>query len=353
MTAIHLVKGADPSLRDRVVARLVHDLLGADDAAFAVEDITIQKRAAGSADADAENGNGVGVEPAAFARVMVALDSPPLMTNRRIVIVREAGALGSDDAGRLAAWIESPCDTTALVLVAGGGRLSTKVTKAVRGVGGETHEPEAEQRSGRASGPVAEQLALSAREMGIGLSDAARQAIEAHLGEDAARVPELVALLRSVHGERDLDVDDVTAYLGDAGTAARFELANAIDRGEVAGALIVLDRLLRATSAKQPKPLHPIQILATLQFHFRDLLALDDPSIVTKEQAAETLGSKSPWAARHRLEASRALGSEGLRDAYARLAQADLDLRGASGAPADIVLEVLVARLAALARRRR
>ena len=79
-------------------------------------------------------------------------------------------------------------------------------------------------------------------------------------------------------------------------------------------------------------------------------MRLDDPSLVTKEQAAEVLG-QSPWAARHRLDASRRLGSDGLREAVRLLAQADIDLRGASGVPDETVMEVLVARLASLSAR--
>ncbi len=81
------------------------------------------------------------------------------------------------------------------------------------------------------------------------------------------------------------------------------------------------------------------------------MLRLDDPSILTKEHAAAALGMKSAGGARFPLEASRRLGSEGLRDAVGLLAQAELDLRGASGLDDRTVMDVLVARLAALSRR--
>ena len=77
----------------------------------------------------------------------------------------------------------------------------------------------------------------------------------------------------------------------------------------------------------------------------------DDPAIVTKEHAADALGMKSAGGARFPLEASRKLGSEGLRDAAVLLAQAELDLRGASGLDERTVMDVLIARLAALSRR--
>jgi DNA polymerase III delta subunit len=173
-----------------------------------------------------------------------------------------------------------------------------------------------------------------------------------HLGDDAGRVPELVELLRATYGDKaTLDVDAVEAYLGELGTAGRFDLTNAIDRGELGTALEVLHRLLTATSASQPKPLHPMQVMASLVFHYQRLLRLDDPAITTKEQAAEVLGMKSAGGARFPLEAARKLGSDGLREALGLLAQAELDLRGQSGFDERTAIDVLVARLAALSRR--
>ena len=113
----------------------------------------------------------------------------------------------------------------------------------------------------------------------------------------------------------------------------------------------MLHRLLTATSAAQPKPLHPMQVMASLVFHYQRLLRLDDPAITTKEQAAEVLGMKSAGGARFPLEAARRLGTDGLREALGLLAQAELDLRGQSGLDERTVIDVLVARLAALSRR--
>ncbi|HTD49779.1 MAG TPA: hypothetical protein VK771_04220, partial [Acidimicrobiia bacterium] len=103
--------------------------------------------------------------------------------------------------------------------------------------------------------------------------------------------------------------------------------------------------------AAQPKPLHPMQVMASLVFHYQRLLRLDDPAITTKEHAAEVLGMKSAGGARFPFEAARRLGSDGLREAVALLAQAELDLRGQSGLDERTAIDVLVARLAALSRR--
>jgi DNA polymerase III delta subunit len=197
-----------------------------------------------------------------------------------------------------------------------------------------------------------EVLRNEAREAGVQLSAAATQHITDRLGEDAGRVPELVELLHSTYGDgATLDTDDVDAYLGELGTAGRFDLANAIDKGDVARSLEVLHRMLTATSARQDKPVHPLVVMAMLVSHYQRFLRLDDPSIVTKEQAAEVLGMRSAAGARFPLDATRRLGSNGIREAMGLLAQAELDLRGTSGTDERTTIEILVARLAHLSRR--
>ena len=56
--------------------------------------------------------------------------------------------------------------------------------------------------------------------------------------------------------------DDVAPYLGEAGACRVYQLTNAIEEGDVAGALEMLHRLLTATGPQQPKPMHPLQMLA-------------------------------------------------------------------------------------------
>jgi DNA polymerase-3 subunit delta len=348
---IMLVQGADPSLRDREAQRVVDELLGGVDRSLALDDHTIESRRRGGASADTdaatddddEASTGASLELPTFAAVVNAVQSPPFMTECRVVVVREIGNLTSEQGKWLAEWIADPLDGVHLVLVAGGGRVPAALDKACKA-------------TATVVGPAGEQtaaaLASAAKEARLRLTAEASARIATHLGDDAGRVPELVGLLRATYGANaTLDVDSVEAYLGELGTAGRFDLTNAIDRGELGTALEVLQRLVTATSASQPKPLHPMQVMASLVFHYQRLLRLDDPAITTKEQAAEVLGMKSAGGARFPLEAARRLGSDGLREALGLLAQAELDLRGQSGLDERTAIDVLVARLAALSRR--
>jgi DNA polymerase III delta subunit len=345
---VTVVRGDDPALRDREVQRVIDELLGDDDRSLALDDHTMPGRrrstAGASTDDEGPGGDGESLEVPAFASITTALQSPPFMTSCRVVVVRDIGNLSKDQAQWMADYVAAPLDTSRLVLVAGGGKTPAALEKAIKAAKAELVGPESEE-----TGAV---LQLEARDAGLKFSAEAARHITDRLGEDAGRVPELVELLRSTYGDgTTLDAAQVDAYLGELGTAGRFDLANAIDRGDVATALEVLHRMLHATSARQDKPVHPLVVMAMLVSHYQRFLRLDDPSIVTKEQAAEVLGMRSAAGARFPLEAARKLGSGGLREAMGLLAQAELDLRGAAGTDDMTTIEILVARLAHLHRR--
>jgi DNA polymerase III delta subunit len=265
------------------------------------------------------------------------------MTAHRVVVVREIGNLTTDQAKWLAAWIEAGSETTRLVLVAGGGRTPPSLDKAAKAHATIT-APESEQTE--------KVLARELKGVGLRLAPEASARLVGHLGEDAGRVPELVEVLNTRYGtDATLDVDDIEGYLGGVGTVGPFELTNAIDRGDVATALEVLHRALTATSAREPKATHPFQVMAMLVRHYQRLLRLDDPAITSSQQAAEALGMRSAGGARFPLEAAKRLGTSGLQEAMQLLARAELDLRGYGGLDERTVIDVLVARLAALHRR--
>lgn len=336
----HLVQGAEPTLREREVHRLVDSLLDGADRAFALEDHVVT---AGRGGGDPEESGDGGVDTPVFAAIANALASPPFMTPVRVVVVHDIGNLRTDQAQWLAGWIAEPLEGVHLVLVAGGGRTPPSIEKAC-GAHGDVVKPAAED-----TGTV---LDSELRAVHLRLSRDARERVIAHLGEDAGRVPELVELWHSAYGDgAELTLGEVAPYLGELGTAGRFDLTNAIEQGDVARALEVLHRLLGSSSGRDPKPAHPMQILAGLWGSYRRLLRLDDPSINTPEQAAVVLGMKNPRGARFPLDAARALGTDGLAEAVRLLAAAELDLRGATALDDRTVMEVLVARLAALRRR--
>ena len=116
-------------------------------------------------------------------------------------------------------------------------------------------------------------------------------------------------------------------------------MTGAIDNGEPGEALRVLHRMLEAGG------LAPIQVLTTLHIHFTNMLLLDGDDVSSDRDAAAVLGT-APFVAKKALEQSRRLGSTRIAEAINLIATADLDVRGASGMDAELVIEILVARLA-------
>ena len=345
-TAIYQVSGSDPVLRGEALEQLLAELVGDDDRSLAVEEFTVPGRAApGEAESDAPSGAEGREEVVAAA--LNAAQSPPFMTARRVVVLNEVGNLGAGDVEPLVAYFDRPMDTTAFVVVGGGGRLpkslgdALKTAKAVK------------------VGPVAEKtgdvLAQHLADAGIELRPAAAKHVTTHLGEDAGRVPQLVELLSAVAGPgATLDVSDVEPYLGEAGSVPNYQLTNAIEAGDMAGALATLRRMVTAPGPGQSRPMHPLQVMGTLHSYYRRVASLDDPRVRTPRDAVAALdGRVKEYPARKALDQARALQTDGLRKAFDYLFAADLDLKGARAIPEDAVLEVLVARLAALSGRAR
>jgi DNA polymerase-3 subunit delta len=313
----YLVKGDDASLVAQEVRTLLLDVVGDRDHALVVEEI----------------GGGPGDELSVGAIVDACL-TPPFLVDRRVVVVRDAGRLLTADVPRLVAVVEDPLPTTVLVLVGGGGTVPAPLVKAVKAKGqvidvttSKAGERKAWLHEHVRGGPVR-------------LEPAAEDLLGRHVGEDLGRVEGLLGALSAAYGEGSrVSVDDLAPYLGEAGTVPRYELTDAIDRGEPGRALVVLHRMLDAGG------LAPIQILATLHGHFANMLALDGDDVIGEREAAEVLGA-APFVAKKALEQSRRLGSAKIAEAINLIAKADLAVRGESGLSPELVVEILVARLA-------
>ena len=336
--SVHSVRGDDPTLRETALAELLAELVGDDDRSLTLEEHVIPGRSMESDVPAGAEGRALAV-----AAALNGAQSPPFMTSRRVVVVRDAGNLTAGDAQPIVDYLTEQLETTELVIVTGGGRLPANLTKAWKGV---VHEVGPRSES---TGDVLDDAVAAA---GIGLDRDAAKQVQAHLGEDAGRVPQLVAVLDAAFDDEALlTADDVEPYLGEVGSVPGYQLTNAIEQGDVPGALATLQRMLTATSAREGKPMHPLQVLGLLQSHFRRLLRLDDPELGSTGDAIEALGGRvKEYPARKALAQARALGTDGIRRAFDLLHQADLDLKGARAIPEDAVMEVLVARLAQLSK---
>jgi DNA polymerase-3 subunit delta len=344
--SVYLVKGDDPLLRRRVLDDVLHELLAGEDRTFALEEHTVPGRPTKGESAPADGGaDARDAREVVVAAVLNAASSPPFMTARRVIVVHDADALTATDAEPIVRFLADPLDTSVLVLVGSRG-LAPALAKQLKASKAEVRAPDTEKTQ--------DVLADAVRAANLELRSDAAKTVAGHLGQDAGRVAAFVEVLAAAFPEgAQLSDDDVAPYLGEAGGVPAYQLTNAIEEGDSARALEVLRRLLTVSTPRQPKPMHPLQVMGTLNNYYRRMLRCDDPAIATVDDAVAALGGRiSRFPAGKLMEQARALGIDGMREAFDHLYQADLDLKGARGIPEDAVMDVLVVRLARLAARR-
>jgi DNA polymerase-3 subunit delta len=346
---VHIVRGEDLVLVDRAVAELVTDLVGEGDRSLVVDELTsVAYDPAGSGTPE-------------IGSVVDAAQTPPFLTERRVVVARQAMAFGGGGAkeskARLAPLIDylsDPLPTTSLVVVWEKVKPSDQkkqvpkpLLDAVKAAGGVVVDADAPGRANDRSAWVDDQIEAA----GLRLDVKARRAVTEHLGEGVNRLPGLLETLKGAYGPRArLSVDDIAPFLGEAGGVAPWDLTDAIDRGDVNLALSVLTRMLDGGGRA------PMQIIWSLNKHVMQMVRLDGEVVADEAAAAEILGLKidkkgGSYPAKKVLTQSRRLGTERLVDMVDLLARADLDLRGARNLDDRVVMEVLVARLARRSRR--
>ncbi|HMC38263.1 MAG TPA: DNA polymerase III subunit delta [Acidimicrobiales bacterium] len=320
---IVLVDGNDPVLVAEAMSRAVEEALAGEDRSLALEDYS--------------------GEEVDLAAVADACATPPFLAGRRVVLVRDVGRWNTEEVGPLLAYLEDPLETTALVLVAGGGPTAAKLAAAVKARG---RVVSTNVDSRQAGDWVNDRI----RRSGLGLDAAAAAALREHLGEDASRLIAILEVLEAAYGTGGrLTADDIQPYLGEAGSVTPWAFTDSIDAGDAEGALTHLHRLLEGGRR------HPLVVLAILHRHITSLMRVDSPAVRTEAQAAEAMGiakGRSTFPAKKALRAAGQWGSAHIAEAVALVADAEVDLKGHSGWPEEAVLEVLVARLCRLARGR-
>lgn len=327
---VQVVKGDEPSIVRDAVISVVDALVGDGDRSLMVEEVEVF----------AENKEDRAPQ---LAALVDAAQTPPFLTPRRIVVGRGLHVAKADELTGLSAVVAEPVPDVFLVLTWESGAIPKRLADGLKAGGGAVLDTSPGRN---AKAWLGEHLDQS----GLKFDAAARELLAAHLGEDVGRLRGLIDTLVSTFGPgAKLGDQDISPYLGDEGALAPWALTDAIDKGDIPTAL---DRLHRMMGAGER---HALQIMSSLHGHYARMLSLDGTDVRNEKDAAAALGIRgSTFPARKALDQCRRLGHDKLAQAIALLARADRDLRGERAYPRevadDLVMEMLIARLANLSR---
>ena len=322
---ITLVKGDDEVVLRDAVRLLVDELVGDEDRSMMVEEVDI-----GAATDDGDP----------LLTLVDAAQTPPFLTEHRVVLGRLVDKRERNDLVQpLVDYLVDPLPSTRLVLEWRAGKVPKALLEAVTRVGGALVDTSPGRK-------VSEWVTQHLSEAGLKVDGEGRSRLVTWVGDEPSRLLGLIDLLRSTYGEGvRISAAEIEPFLGDDGGVPPWDLTDAIDRGDRAAALDLLQRMIGQGER------HPFQLLSTLHSHFARMLRLDGADVAGEKQAAELLGMKgSTYPAKKAMGQARRLGHDRIVRAIDLLAPADLDLRGGKAWPDHLVLEVLVARLAAMSK---
>lgn len=322
---ITLIRGDDEVVLRDAVRAFVDDLVGDEDRSLVVEEVEV---------------GAVGDDGDPLLALVDAAQTPPFLTEFRVVLgrvteKRERGELVQS----LVDYLVDPLPSTRLVLEWRTGKVPKALLEAVTRCGG----AQVDTSPGR---KVTEWVGEHLGESGLKVDSEGRQRLVTWVGDEPSRLLGLIDLLTSTFGPgTKITAADIEPFLGDDGSVPPWDLTDAIDRGDRARALDLLQRMVGQGER------HPFQLLSTLHTHFGRMLRLDGAEVAGEKDAADLLGMKgSTFPAKKAMGQARRLGHDRIVRAIDLLAQADLDLRGGKAWPDGLVLEVLVARLATLSK---
>ena len=168
-----MFSGPEPSLIGDAVRQRIDQLVGEQDRSLVVEELS--------------------GEEYTIDQVVDAVQTPPLLSDRRIVVVRGFNRFKSEELGPLVELLRDPPTTTDLVVEWGSGAVPKKLLDAAKSTGGEQIKVAA-PGTGRARNTWFEERFQASS---LKLDSAARQVLAEHLGEDVAR---LAGLMRTLEG---------------------------------------------------------------------------------------------------------------------------------------------------------
>jgi DNA polymerase-3 subunit delta len=258
----------------------------------------------------------------------------PAFAERRLVVIREVGALKARECERMLAYLKMPVESTCLVLT--GEKVDGRVRffQALKGVAVIVDCGPLDARA------IPEWLHATAKQLDLTLDEAACDGLQhASGGNLAIMVRELEKLGAYLFPNKRVTIADVEAVRGADTGGTVWDLLDALGRKDRGRALRALGKVL---DAGEP----PLRLMGLLTFHWRQIwrtreqLARRVPEIAL----ARILGVP-PFRVRPLVEQARRFSEEELARAFKAFREVDALLKGGSRTGETLVMERLVLRL--------
>jgi DNA polymerase-3 subunit delta len=251
----------------------------------------------------------------------------PMFGARRLVLVRNADAIGSAELELLGAYLQKPSPETLLVMVAEKLDGRSKFAKLARDAGAwfEAEPPRQHE--------MAQLAEREAQARGHRISGEASAALADALGPDLSALDDALERLSLFVGAgRPIELEHVERCVAHARIESIWTLVDAVGQRDESKALAAASSLL---GDREP----PLKILALVARQLRSVAKMRDAlkSGLGPQEAAQRAGVP-PFKARELAQAVRRFDERTLVRAFALIAEADLALKG-SKVPGPRVLE--------------
>jgi DNA polymerase-3 subunit delta len=263
----------------------------------------------------------------------------PLMTRRRLVLVRRAQALSAKGAEALAAYARDPNPATCLLLLADENLTASRERRADHWLLATLPAAAVVALPLRRGRALEDWLKQRAAAEGLTVSDEAARLLVQWVGEDGARLlgEARKAALAGGPEHRRVGVNEITTVVGEHRVSDVFELTRAVERRDVGPALRTLDRLLATEE--------PVFLLALLTRSVRVALTVRDLAAAGESAAQISRAVRPVPAPVVQAIMDRVAGAAG-DELPAHLARCwDAEWRCKSGGQARAELTALVAEL--------
>ncbi len=273
---------------------------------------------------------------------LVALTSASLFSASTAVVITDLQDLHEDVAAELLAYAAEPSDEVALILVHGGGQKGRGVLDKLRKLPAVT---ESKQEAPKYERDHVAWLRAEVRSLNASIDERAATTLVTAVGLDlralAGAADQLVASLPE--GDTTISDEVVRRYFGGRAEVRGYEIADAALDGRLDHAV---ERLRWALTAK----VAPVVIVAAVASGLRQLVRLATaPPGLRDADLAKQVGVPPFKLSGMRRQLAQ-WDAAGLATALAVVAQADLDVKGATADPA-YATERMVLRVASLRRR--